>query len=125
MPFTYSIDGKRSFVLVTAHGKITPEEAFGTFDEVAAHPDFGRNMRVLSDHRGLDTIVSVSFVKAFMARIHSYRELFRGSKWAFVESGAVRYGMARMASILSDPTVIELRAFRDMGEARVWLGVGE
>jgi len=125
MPFTYSIDAEQRFVQVTAHGRITPEEAFGTFDEVAAHPDFGRNMRVLSDHRELETIVSVRFVKAFMGRIQAYRNLFRGSKWAFVESGAVRYGMARMASILSDPTVIELRAFRDVGEARVWLGVGE
>jgi hypothetical protein len=31
--------------------------------------------------------------------------------------------MARMASILSDPAVMELRAFRDVDEAREWLGV--
>jgi hypothetical protein len=31
--------------------------------------------------------------------------------------------MARMASILSDPTVVELRAFRGMDEARKWLEV--
>lgn len=123
MPFTYSIDVDQRFVLITAQGRITSEEAFDKFDEIAAHPDFGPNMRVLSDHRALETVVSVGFVKTFVARIRALRESFQGSRCAFVESGAVRYGMARMASILSDPTVIELRAFHDIDEARRWLEV--
>jgi hypothetical protein len=41
MPFTYSIDPEQRFVHVIAAGRITHGEAFATFDEVAAHPQFG------------------------------------------------------------------------------------
>ncbi len=44
-----------------------------------------------------------------------------GKRAALVESGTVRYGMARMASILAEPTQIVLRVFRDIDEARRWL----
>ena len=123
MPFTYHIDTERNLVTIAATGRITPEEAFATFDEVMAHPDYRPNMRVLSDHRELETVVSVEFVRAFLGRVSQMKEALRQARWAFVERGLVRYGMARMASILSDPLGIQLRAFRSIGEAREWLGL--
>jgi hypothetical protein len=125
MPFTYHIDSERSLVTVQASGSITPQEAFATFDEVVAHPDFRPDMKVLSDHREMETIVSVEFVRMFLARVSQMKEVLRQARWAFVERGLVRYGMARMASILSDPLGIQLRAFRSMSEAREWLGLEE
>jgi hypothetical protein len=82
-------------------------------------------MRVLSDHRELETVVSVEFVRAFLGRVRQMREVLQQARWAFVERGLVRYGMARMASILSDPLGVQLRAFRSISEAREWLGVEE
>jgi hypothetical protein len=125
MPFTYQIDAKRSLVTVEASGSITSQEAFATFDEVVAHPEFRPEMKVLSDHRELETVVSVEFVRMFLGRVSQMKEALRQARWAFVERGLVRYGMARMASILSDPLGIQLRAFRSMSEAREWLGLEE
>jgi len=123
MPFTYVIDAERRLVHITASGRITASEAFSCFDEVASSPEFVQGMRVLSDHRQLDTTVSVGFVRMFLTKINALSELLRGSKLALVEAGAARYGMARMASMLSDPSVMELRAFRDFDEAKEWLEV--
>jgi hypothetical protein len=125
MPFTYHIDSERNLVTIEATGSITSAEAFATFDEVVGHADFRPDMRVLSDHRELETVVSVEFVRAFLGRVKQMREVLRQARWAFVERGLVRYGMARMASILSDPLGIQLRAFRSISEAREWLGVEE
>ncbi len=125
MPFTYVIDPDRNLVSIEARGKITHEEALATFDEVVAHPEYRPDMGVLSDHRELETVMSVEFVKAFLRRVQRREDVFRGARWAFVERGLVRYGMARMTSILSDALGVELRAFRSMSEARRWLGVEE
>jgi hypothetical protein len=110
MPFTYQIDAKRSLVTVEASGSITSQEAFATFDEVVAHPEFRPEMKVLSDHRELETVVSVEFVRMFLGRVSQMKEALRQARWAFVERGLVRF---------------QLRAFRSMSEAREWLGLEE
>jgi hypothetical protein len=125
MPFTYHIDTERNLVTVEAKGSITPQEAFATFDEVVAHPEFRPDMKVLSDHREMETVVSVEFVRMFLGRVSQMKEVLQQARWAFVERGLVRYGMARMASILSDPLGVKLRAFRSISEAREWLGLEE
>jgi hypothetical protein len=76
MPFTYQIDAKRSLVTVEA--------------EVVAHPEFRPEMKVLSDHRELETVVSVEFVRMFLGRVSQMKEALRQARWAFVERGLVR-----------------------------------
>ena len=121
MPSAYVIDRQNGIVAVVASGRITPEEAFACFDTVVADPDFQPGMDVLSDHRELMTVLNPGFVKVFIDRVDRAGEMLRGSRIAFVESGSARYGMARMASLLSESTSTELRAFRDIEEARRWL----
>jgi hypothetical protein len=118
---TYTIDDQLGLVVVVARGGITDEEALATFDAVMADPRFRPGMSILHDNRELETVVTPAFVKAFVARIERSGDLLRGSRSAFVESGSARYGMARMASALSESTPIEIRVFRDIDEARRWL----
>ncbi len=125
MPITYEFDSGRGLVVITAQGKVAPREALETFDRVIANPGFRTGMHVLSDHRGLETVLDAGFVGEFVGRIARNAKLLKGSRCAFVESGGARYGMARMASILSEPTPIDLRVFRDPDEARRWIESGE
>ena len=121
MPFTYEIDEERDYLAVSASGKITSREALATYDEIVADPRFHPGMKILSDHRELDTVLPIAFVRAWVSRMEEAGALFKGTRAALVESGTVRYGMARMASILAEPTQIVLRVFRDIDEARRWL----
>lgn len=125
MPITYEFDSDRELVSMVARGKVTPQEALDAFDRVIADPGFHPGMHVLSDHRALETVFDVGFVAAFVARVVRNVKLFKGSRCAFVESGGARYGMARMASMLLEPTRIDLRAFRDYDAARHWVAGGE
>jgi hypothetical protein len=121
VPFTYEIDEDRDFLSIVASGRITTEEALATYDAIVAEPSFNPGMKILSDHRELETVLPIAFVRAWISRIEEAGKLFRGTRAALVESGTVRYGMARMASILTEPTSIEMRVFRDIDEARRWL----
>ena len=121
MPFTYEIDSVRDTVRIVARGKITTAEAMATFDRIVGDPEFRAGMKILSDHRGLETVVSPAFVKAWIGRIEENGELFSGSRAALVESGLVRYGMARMACLLAETTPLDMRVFRELDDAVAWL----
>jgi len=125
MPLTYTIDPERLLVTAVATGRLEPDEAITVFDEIMSHAHFGSGMRLLSDHRDLESILPTKFVQAIVRRVKSNRELFEGCRWAFVESGMARYGMARMASILLERSPLELRVFRDIDKARDWLQSGD
>jgi hypothetical protein len=121
MPFEYSIQPDQNLVNVVASGKIDSNQALAVFDEIMSQLDFGEGMMMLSDHRGLESVLPTEFVQAMVRRIEANRQLFRNARWAFVESGTARYGLARMASILLERSPVELRVFRDIDKARLWL----
>jgi hypothetical protein len=121
MPFTWEIDRHAGIVSIVVHGHITSDEALATFDAIVADPEFRPGTHVLSDHRGLETVVDAEFIRAFLFRVQKAGPLLQGSRVAFVESAGVRYGMARMTSILSESSPMALRAFDDIDEARRWL----
>jgi hypothetical protein len=118
MPFSWEIDQEAGIVSVFVHGRITPEEALEAFDAIVGDPEFRPGIDVLSDHRGLETVLGADFVRAFMFRVQQAGPLLQGSHVAFVESGEARYGMARMTSILAESSPVELCAFQDIDEAR-------
>jgi hypothetical protein len=121
MPSTWEIDREAGIVSIVASGRITPEEALATFDAIVGDPNFRPGTHVLSDHRGLETVVDAEFIRAFLFRVQQAGPLLQGSRVAFVESEGVRYGMARMTSILSEASPMALRAFQDIDEAHRWL----
>jgi hypothetical protein len=125
MPLTYTIDPERRLVTAVASGRVTPEEATAKFDEIMAHPYIVSGVKLLSDHRALHAVLPTGFVHGMVRRIHTNRELFEGCRWAFVESGVARYGMARMAAILLELSPVELRVFRHIDKAREWLELSE
>lgn len=124
MPFEWQIDREAGIVSIVACGHITPEEALATFDAIIADPEFRPGTHVLSDHRKLETVVDAAFIRAFLFKVQQAGPLLQGSRVAFVESEGVRYGMARMTSILSEASPVALRAFVDMDQARRWVMKG-
>ena len=124
MPLTYTIEPEEHLVTAVASGHLDSQEATAMFDEIMSHPDSVSGTRVLSDHRELQSVLPTEFVQGMVRRIQNNRELFEGCRWAFVESGVARYGMARMASIMLELSPVELRVFRNIDKARDWLQSG-
>jgi hypothetical protein len=121
MPFKYAIDHEARLVSVTVSGQVTAEEALKAFEEIVSHSDFRPGMKVLSDHRQMETVMPTRFVGALISRVRSFREKLSGARWAMVETSAAGYGMARMASVLAESMQVEIQVFRTVEEARLWL----
>ncbi len=124
MPLTYTIEPEGHLVTAVASGSLESKEAIAVFDEITSHADFVSGMRLLSDHRDLDSVLPTEFVQTMVRRVETKRELFEGCRWAFVESGMARCGMARMAAILMERSPVEQRVFRNIDKARDWLQSG-
>ncbi|UCG86058.1 MAG: hypothetical protein JSW71_19465 [Gemmatimonadota bacterium] len=121
MPLTYTIDRDSRFVTAVASGRLESGQALTMFDEIMSQVDPGVGMKLLSDHRTLESVMPTEFVVSMVRRVQANPEVFAGARWAFVESGEARYGMARMASLLLERSPVDLQVFRDVDEARAWL----
>jgi hypothetical protein len=121
MPTDYEIDKLAGIIRFDVRGTITTEEMLQTLDRVVADPDFRAGMKVLSDHRRMETVVTSDFLLAFVRYLDELGEAFRGSTWALVEASEAGYGMGRVASALTEFQSVDMQVFRDIDEARRWL----
>ena len=98
----------------TGHGRLR--------DDPALSPD----MPTLSDMRAVTRVdITSEGFRGMLARM-SRTETCRGiAKAAIVTSGEAAFGMARMLSGLGEANQAtpNFRTFRDMAEARAWLGL--
>lgn len=118
MPISWRIsDG---LVRLESHGDVAFDEWKAAVDAALAHPDHRPGMGVLHDWRGMRTSPSTAEIEA-RAR---YGAGLGPIRWALVVPSDVGYGMGRMAEILTERPPIELRTFRDLGEAEAWLRSG-
>jgi hypothetical protein len=121
MPTEYEIDKMAGIIRFDVRGAITTEEMFQTLDRVVADPDFRAGMKVLSDHRRMETVVTSDFLMAFVRYLDDHGEAFRGSTWALVEASEAGYGMGRVAAALTEFQSVDMQVFRDIDQARRWL----
>jgi hypothetical protein len=120
MPVTYHIDKINKIVFVNATGEFTAEDFRIHKLKLADDPDFDPYFGVLFD---LCSITEFRISSA-ETRGFSMENIFhKRARRAYVVPTRNVHGMVRMFSILSDfePDVIQI--FRDMAEARCWLGL--
>jgi hypothetical protein len=120
MPISWRVaDG---LVWLESEGLVPFEEWRAAVDAALKHPDYRPGMGVLHDWRGLHEPPEAADIRS---RAEYGAKLGR-IRWALVVSSDVGYGMGRMAEILTETPLIELRAFKDIAEAEAWArGHGE
>jgi hypothetical protein len=124
MPISYEIDEARGLVHTTASGTLTDSDILQLKARLVADPRWRSTMRELSDVRAIDKLeVTAEGVQSMMLRDQSDAAALASYRLAIVVSKEVAYGMARMYQILTERTVPHVGVFRDMEEARSWLGV--
>jgi hypothetical protein len=118
MSIRYVIDEFRRVVVSTATGIFTDEDMRVHARKLAADATFDPEFRHLVDFRGVDRLEVSS---------DGVRENAAGNPWTKSTRRAVVcgsdevYGMARMFQLLTEGDSPEVRVFREMSEARVWL----
>lgn len=121
MPVDYRIDSERRIVFSTGAGAITVQEILAYQKRLGADPAFSSDFSQLFDYReALADQLRTTDIQGL-----AETDVFSStSRRAFVVSQDVTFGLARMFEMFRDSTQ-HIMVFRDMDEARQWLGLDE
>ena len=122
MPVHYRIDRERHFVLTRGVGTLTDEDVLGHQRELRAEAGFESDMNQLID---LSQTERFELAAGTLRQIVAMNPFGKGSRRALVSPSDLAFGMSRMFEAFSDGSEQEVRVFRDMAEAREWLGADE
>ncbi len=121
MPADYVIDTQRRTVFSSATGISNTAEIMEHQRKLLADPAFVPDFNQLFDLRDLQSHTATTSDLQLMAQ----QEVFGpGSRRAIVVSKDVHYGMARMFEMMRQGPE-KIAVFRDIDEARRWLGLEE
>lgn len=120
MPADYRIDAQRRLISSAGRGAVTDDDLRGHQARLRSDPAFDPSYDQLWDFSQVTRIEVTSEALRELAGSRSFKA---GARRAMVTPSDVGFGLARMFQILHDEAPEELRVFRDLGEARSWLGL--
>jgi hypothetical protein len=97
------------------------EEWRAAVEAFLAHPDYKPGMGAVHDWRGHRNGLPTREIRFRSHYLVRNAAAFGRMRWALVAPADVGYGMGRMAETLTAAPSLELRTFREMGEAEVWV----
>jgi hypothetical protein len=111
-------------LFVTADGTVTDEEVRDFARRAVQSPEFPPGGRELIDLRGIERLAVSTDVLREMAQAFRAADTPQSeTRIAIVASTDVAYGLSRMYQAFRDDSAVELEVFRDLAEARTWLGL--
>jgi hypothetical protein len=107
-------------------GEYSIQDAIDCFDEAFMDPAFPANARFLLDVSRADSLVRHTNSEMQQVLEHFILRSDRvGRKCALVAESPVNYGKMRMAAAWGQDQNVDVRVFRDQGEAVRWLKSAE
>ena len=130
MPIEYTIDVARGFIYTRGWDYIGNQEYQTYIANLFADPALRPGMKQLTDWRAVthmdvtaQTIrATAETVQAFVER-QRHQSNFTNYQLAIVSPQLVIYGLSRMYQMLSEEHDPNVAVFRDIDEARAWLGL--
>ena len=124
MPIISQIDSSLGVVFSTFQGVVTQQDILAQIERFNTDPAFQPSFNHLVDTRGT-TRFDVSIAEMRVISLHS--AFNEKSRRAIVAEEAELYGAGRVYQILREEQKKpdEVRVFRNMAEARCWLGLDE
>ncbi len=124
MPISYSIDKNLGVVFTTATGRLTEEELLEDKRRLTSDPEFSPELVELSDIRAVtDLAITPEGVARMVMQDADDADKLSTYKLAIVVSEEVAFGLGRMYESMTHENMPNVRIFRDMDEARGWLGL--
>ena len=125
MPIHYEIDADRRLVYEGGHGPATREDFAALIRGLAEDEDFRPGMNGICDFRGLTFDLPTTEIEELCELMSGNEEAFRGSRFAVIVPRDLEFGLVRMFSLMLEGAPFQVRAFRELEEARLWLGLPE
>jgi hypothetical protein len=125
LPTRYEYDPATRLVRIEISGEVRESELVDLAHKLASDETFAPGHGELVDLRGLlQTDVSAAVLRqvaAIFARTDRYAERTRVAVCAPAD---LAYGLSRMYEAFREPSGLQLRVFRTLGEAERWLADG-
>ena len=123
MPIQYTVDKKDRVVYLTAEGRGTHRDFEVLIDQLAEDTEFEPGMRMLGDYSKLEFNIPADEVDDLAQQMTKLGPAFTGCRLALISAGDLEYGLMRMFTLLSSEAEFETRVFRQIANAREWLGL--
>lgn len=120
MPIDYVINEERGIIFSKATGTMTDEATMRHRDSFIQDPAFKSSLWQLLDLTEVDDFQMTQKGIRVLAERNPFSE---GSRRAIAVGNDVAYGMARMYQLLTDQHAHDLTVFKDLEEAKAWLGL--
>ena len=120
MPASYRIDKSLGVVFTKGEGVLTGQDILTHEQRLREDQDFDPSYNQLIDLRD---VIEFAASAAEMQTISRYHVSNEKSRRAFVAEKDISFGMARMYEMLRDAAPDQITVFRDMAEARRWVGL--
>ena len=121
MPISIQIDKKQGIVYRVIKGTVTVDEIVESFISVLESDDYHPGMKTLTDMREVIHFVTPQDVRHIAGFILEQMSTIGALKAAIVVSSDVSFGMTRMLKAHVDSGSTDIRVFREMEEATLWL----
>jgi hypothetical protein len=125
MGTSYRIDAQLRTLFIRASGVLRDEDLGLLWRSIISDPEMRPDLNELADYtRVTASTVTTRFVWDLTDSFRRFdRVRSRQAKVAVVAKLDVLYGLALMSETLSEPSPVQYRTFRDVSEAREWLGL--
>ena len=124
MPIKYEIDKSKGVIFTTASGKLKDDDIIQLKLRLNHDPYYTPGMKELSDIRLVDQFeVTQAGVMEFVTIDEVYAEKLKDYKLAIVVPHAEAQGLANIYQIMTKINKANVKAFRELEEAKKWLGI--
>ncbi len=121
MPVTYRINSSLRMVFSRGEGEVTEAEILDHRRRLREHQDFQPSFSQLVDLREVTkAALSLADMRVIASRTNLFNE---ESRRALVAQNDAVFGLARMYQMLREEGPEKIMVFREMPEARRWLGL--
>ena len=123
MCHSIKIDKYGRMAQITARGSVNVLELKEIFLEIVGHRDWQAGFKMLCDYRGIvDFAVTTRDIDNINEWQASIDAVIGDGKCAVVACKDLVYGMSRMWELISSERSQQIRVFRQMKDAVIWLG---
>ncbi len=123
MPYLYSRDPDSLVLFQFVVGRVTDQRLLMEVGRLFTD-DLPRHQDMLCDYRQGDTSqLSSQVLRAVTETVREALQSGYTRRWAVVAADDLTFALARMLGLMAAGTGLDCRGFRDVDEARAWLGL--
>ena len=124
MSYTLTVNNDLGIIVLRAKRSMSFDEIRLVLGEMVRLPEFRQGLCLVADFRGSGTALTGDDIRKLVDVAGRTDAAWGNTKWAFIASGDLMYGLSRMFVALTDTHQVTTHVFRSVEAADGWLDIG-